>query len=493
MGRLKAGSPFIFDDDVDRPIGFRAPDGTETYFPQQTRERRSNTGAFLGSSTMARQSNINGYRAKGNFVQANIRAGWPLKIVGNFGVEGDTVPMMLARIDQVLASGAAYCIMELGFNDINGGRALADVKADTLTLLNKLEDACIGPIILSMHPSDLLDTAAKQAKAVEYVEWLRKLCFLNGWEHYDQNSSLIDPATGGLKTGYATDSPRHHFNGRGAAVAGVSIAAGLSEKFRPQWPILNQFDYYNLFPNPCMQGANASGTVGSGTTIATLTGTGPDGAAITVSNATGTAVSQARADGLSGNVCKLTATNSANNGFVAMTYTVRVGASWLANTAYSRGFYRLPTVANGYMYKVVTNGTTDATTEPTWPTQIGATVTDGTVVWRCYPQLRAGHTVYALAELVECAIASGAANAYLLVECQNSGGTILLQRYCNYLDPGETGEAYPETVAARNLLMTPEFTLPENTDRLVVKVLMQGANGAQYTLGVGHIGIRFAE
>lgn len=42
----------------------------------------------------------------------------------------------------------------------------------------------------------------------------------------------------------------------------------------------------------------------------------------------------------------------------------------------------LPSTSNGYCYEATTGGDTSGT-EPTWPTTIGDTVTDGTVVWTC--------------------------------------------------------------------------------------------------------------
>lgn len=55
---------------------------------------------------------------------------------------------------------------------------------------------------------------------------------------------------------------------------------------------------------------------------------------------------------------------------------------WAALTALSLTNYRAPTIANGFAYEVTTAGITGAT-EPTWPTTIGATVTNGTVVFTC--------------------------------------------------------------------------------------------------------------
>lgn len=51
-------------------------------------------------------------------------------------------------------------------------------------------------------------------------------------------------------------------------------------------------------------------------------------------------------------------------------------------TAYALNDYATPATANGYYYKATTAGTSGGTI-PTYPTTIGATVTDGTVVWTC--------------------------------------------------------------------------------------------------------------
>lgn len=58
---------------------------------------------------------------------------------------------------------------------------------------------------------------------------------------------------------------------------------------------------------------------------------------------------------------------------------------WVANTAYVLGDIVVPTSGkeNGYSYICTTAGTSHAATEPTWPTTIGGTVSDGTAVWTC--------------------------------------------------------------------------------------------------------------
>lgn len=58
-----------------------------------------------------------------------------------------------------------------------------------------------------------------------------------------------------------------------------------------------------------------------------------------------------------------------------------VSTGWVANTAKISSNTVYPTVDNGFYYTCTTAGTTHATTEPTWPTVVDSTVTDGTVVW----------------------------------------------------------------------------------------------------------------
>ena len=62
---------------------------------------------------------------------------------------------------------------------------------------------------------------------------------------------------------------------------------------------------------------------------------------------------------------------------------------WVLSTAYTParsatavGQVIRPTVHNGYVYELTTAGTSD-TTEPTFPTNPGDSVTDGTAVWTC--------------------------------------------------------------------------------------------------------------
>ena len=69
-------------------------------------------------------------------------------------------------------------------------------------------------------------------------------------------------------------------------------------------------------------------------------------------------------------------------------YTLLKGTAWQTSHAYSLGNTVIPTAGleNGFKYECTTAGTS-AASEPTWPTQEGATIADNTVTWTC----RHGH------------------------------------------------------------------------------------------------------
>lgn len=69
---------------------------------------------------------------------------------------------------------------------------------------------------------------------------------------------------------------------------------------------------------------------------------------------------------------------------------------WKAATAYTAGYYVKATASYNYTYECTTAGTSHASTEPTWPTSVGNTVSDGTVTWTC----RAKFSAYTAGQVV---------------------------------------------------------------------------------------------
>jgi len=61
-----------------------------------------------------------------------------------------------------------------------------------------------------------------------------------------------------------------------------------------------------------------------------------------------------------------------------------VNTTWTAITNFAMDDWVVPTVANGYKYKVSSDSGSSAGTEPTWGTTIGGTTVDGGITWTCY-------------------------------------------------------------------------------------------------------------
>ena len=58
--------------------------------------------------------------------------------------------------------------------------------------------------------------------------------------------------------------------------------------------------------------------------------------------------------------------------------------TWTANTAYATGDVVKKTTYNSHSYLCTVAGTSHTTTEPTWPTTNGTTITDNTVTWKTF-------------------------------------------------------------------------------------------------------------
>jgi phage tail sheath gpL-like len=86
-------------------------------------------------------------------------------------------------------------------------------------------------------------------------------------------------------------------------------------------------------------------------------------------------------------------------------------ATWVLTTSYPVGAMTQPTTANGYFYKATTGGTSGAS-QPTWPTTVGGTVTDGSVTWTCAGAILTGGVIpFAFGSGVESAANAIAATA----------------------------------------------------------------------------------
>lgn len=66
-----------------------------------------------------------------------------------------------------------------------------------------------------------------------------------------------------------------------------------------------------------------------------------------------------------------------------VTVVGKTADNWATGTAYALGARVKATATPTHIFVCTVAGTSHAATEPTWPTTIDATVTDGTVTWKC--------------------------------------------------------------------------------------------------------------
>lgn len=65
-------------------------------------------------------------------------------------------------------------------------------------------------------------------------------------------------------------------------------------------------------------------------------------------------------------------------------YLLQLAADkWQSSTDYAQGALAMPTAPNGFCYEVTGDGGSSGEIEPTWPTAIEDTVTDGDLTWTC--------------------------------------------------------------------------------------------------------------
>lgn len=189
----------------------------------------------------------------------------------NFGVSGDTTAGALARVQDVIDSGAGTCVVLIGTNDIGG--SVSATKANLAGIYKALTDANILTIAMPILPRTAVGTAA--------YGWMNTI---NQWireqEKNYPNLRVIDAAPV-FGDPYSLDnSPRAGFTydglhpmGIGARYMAQPVADYLLTLRQPlerqvftvtdhYWPTTNEGGYLNK--NPMMAGT--SGTVGAGVT-----------------------------------------------------------------------------------------------------------------------------------------------------------------------------------------------------------------------------------
>ena len=434
------------------------------------------------------------YAAQGYFVQASIELGWPFTIV-DAGVSGNTTTQMLARItEDVLDESPDICVVMGGTNDIAGTLTASEISDNIKSMCAKLRGIGATVVLCTITPTTAHTTTPKYGKKRSDInaELKRYASANSGIILADTERAILDPATGGPLSGTTTDGI--HPSNIGARKLGRCVADAMSG-IVPAWSEGGAADNGYAI-NPLANGSNAAGS-GGFTAQTGITGVGPNGWDAGVRNTGAAVLSKVTRsnDWRPDTLLRIAATFTANMDGVYVTTggSDRVGVAkgrydqyWAANTAYGLNDRKKPTVANGYHYVVTVAGTTHATTEPTWPTTEGETVTDGTVTWRCHRTPINGDQFFATAE-VDTSALTGGAQPVLTLHVGYTDGTYQDVVACGFLDLGASYGQAPDQIPTTGRLVTPPLTLDlsaKSLRYLFAKLAVYGPAGGGVTLDV---------
>ena len=449
--------------------------------------------APFGDSISAQNFGSSPYEAHGYLIAANALMGWPMTIVANGGVSGNTTTQMLARLDQFLIDNASIGTLLIlgGTNDPGASISSATTIANLQAMYALCRLRRVRPVALTITPRT--DQAGSLLTHIQTVN-AAILASTGPVAIADTFTALADPSNSSLPYSGSTYDAVHPSAGGAMRIARDAIVPALSPLIASNSGAgtSDDLDYREYASNPMGAGDNADGTNGWRLNTG-VTGTGPSGWSASKRN-TGVGVASK-----SGSAARLVATFSAN--WDGVGYAVggddvlalgRYDQGWVGSTAYPIGSRRRPTTPNGYHYRVVVGGTSGST-QPTWPTTEGATVTDGTVTWMCQRTPTAGDKFVATADVSFSGLTSGKWIApRLILDARRtpdngtySDGYSLAQQLGSATDIGL--DYAPPFVR----LVTPEMTLGSDTLRyLLARVTVYGQAGGGVTMDVLRASIR---
>lgn len=145
-------------------------------------------------------------------------------ILADLGVGGEKSDEILARVDDAIAYAPAYCVVQCGTNDINGGYSAATIEANLTAIYAALTAAGIKVIACEIPPSTVFNTAGRKTICTDVNTWLGVYFAANPTvgvlvEWYDD---MVDADAGDPKDDYTHDGT--HPSCTGARVMGARMA-----------------------------------------------------------------------------------------------------------------------------------------------------------------------------------------------------------------------------------------------------------------------------
>lgn len=453
--------------------------------------RQGAPAVALGDSRHALGWTAAAFLAAGYLPVLNQLLGGVFDLRACYAVSGQTSSHVKAvQLPQVLAMSPlpAYAFIDVGHNDIVAGSTAETVFDTVSSVIASLNAVGVKTILSTSGTSTTIAASAVFSANLRRLNSLYKTsgAALAGVAAViDPYSAVVDYTTGSYSSAYY-QADNVHYNPEGARRIAVLCAQQLTQLVStlPAPFIFESANGEQLIPNPRLIGNNASGANGFALG-GNNTGQGPNrftSKSMTATYGTGgqaalvgaTSVTP-RTDTRAGQLVKIDhTTGTVDYELTAIQVNITL-KNWSSNLAVTQLDRILPTVANGYQYRVVTAGNLFTGADPTasWSTTLGTQFASGSATLEVVRAINIGDQVQAVAE-VFCDSWSGAAAPIVSVAFLTSGSVNLNTVYGNLAN---SGSGLPTSVPASQVIRTRPAVIPATTGIISIFVGMCALNG----------------
>ena len=191
---------------------------------------------YLGDSvTLGSWENATMYQNEAYPLYATLLSGGRILTGYNAGISGNNTAQMLARFDaDVAAQSPAFVLVNAGTNDTGQNVDFATWRADIQTLLTKIRNLGVRPVMSTIIPRS---DATIRARVQLWNAWIRAYAATNGIPLVDFHAVLVDPTTGSFASGYDSGDGVHPSN-LARKVMGQAVVDALLPLLPPSRPPL---------------------------------------------------------------------------------------------------------------------------------------------------------------------------------------------------------------------------------------------------------------
>lgn len=395
------------------------------------------------------------------------------KITAEYGVAGETVTQILARVGTVIADPARNVFYHGGINSITADASAASIIADNKAIWDALQNAgkrVIQPTIMNARQ---IVTASQRQQYDKVNAWImaegpKRGIIVIPWHH------LWSDPVDGRPHGPSQSPPWVTIDGTHPSSYGAALMGKFAADFlAPLFPANGaQLTYSNAETTNAITNGMMINTAGTGQLNAVANSAVADGWKMTTSVSQVAAPSiVASTDGL-GNWQRTQITaGTVNSGSCQLSYDapITLAPAWQPNTAYSLN----AVVTNGGTgYKATTAGTSAASGGPSGQ---ATSITDGTAVWTPATTWSVGDMVVARLEIDTDADFVNVSKFELDLTCL-TGGFATLATAQALKDTSATQDIYRMQVT-NGVIETPAIAIPATTGILQLKLIVAGLNG----------------